>query len=154
MSIDLNAELNEFKAMVVNLKDDILRQRDAVNVSTINTVMGSCIDAGIMERDIALAALDNNEVVTTMLESCSDTAAVKAQVAQIMISCSRHAAELVSKEAAKLIADQFLQAISDGADNGESKKQLARHVTNAPAGVTPSGSLSRGEGARGHESAH
>ena len=38
MSIDLNAELNEFKAMVVTLKDDILRQRDAVSVSTINTI--------------------------------------------------------------------------------------------------------------------
>ena len=37
MSIDLHAELNEFKAMVVTLMDDILRERGAVDVSTINT---------------------------------------------------------------------------------------------------------------------
>ena len=44
MSIDLNAELNEFKAMVVTLKDDILRQRDAVNVSTINTAADAAVE--------------------------------------------------------------------------------------------------------------
>ena len=126
MSIDLHAELNEFQAMVVTLKDDILRQRDAVSVSTINTVMGSCISAGIVERDNALAALDNNEVVTTMLDSCNDTATVRAQVAQIMIACSRHASELVSKEAAKLIADQFLQDISDCADKATTTANAIR----------------------------
>jgi hypothetical protein len=41
MSVDLNAELNAFRAMIVSLKDDIIRQRDAVSISSINTVMGS-----------------------------------------------------------------------------------------------------------------
>ena len=29
MSVDLNAELNAFRATIVTLKDDIIRQRDA-----------------------------------------------------------------------------------------------------------------------------
>ena len=37
MSVDLNAELNAFRAMIVTLKDDIIRQRDAVSISSINT---------------------------------------------------------------------------------------------------------------------
>ena len=37
MSIDLNVELNAFRAMIVTLKDDIIRQRDAVSISSINT---------------------------------------------------------------------------------------------------------------------
>ena len=37
MSVDLNAELNAFRAMIVTLKDDIIRQRDAVSASSINT---------------------------------------------------------------------------------------------------------------------
>jgi hypothetical protein len=37
MSIDLNAELNAFRAMIVTLTDDIIRQRDAVSISSINT---------------------------------------------------------------------------------------------------------------------
>ena len=116
MSVDLNAELNDFRAMIVTLKDDIIRQRDAVSASSINTVMGSCVTAGIMERDNALAALASDDVLTSMLDSCDDTAAAKVKVAQIMIACSKHASELVSNEAAKLIADKFLQDISDCAD--------------------------------------
>ena len=91
MSVDLNAELNAFRAMIVTLKDDIIRQRDAVSASSINTVMGSCVTAGIMERDNALAALASDDMLTSMLESCDDTAAAKVKVAQIMIACSKHA---------------------------------------------------------------
>ena len=41
MSVDLDAELNAFKAMIVTLKDDIIRQRDAVSISSINTFFGN-----------------------------------------------------------------------------------------------------------------
>ena len=39
MSVDLNAELNAFRAMIVTLKDDIIRQRDAVSISSINAAV-------------------------------------------------------------------------------------------------------------------
>ena len=37
MSVDLNSELNVIRAMIVTLKDDTIRQRDAVSNSFINT---------------------------------------------------------------------------------------------------------------------
>ena len=37
MSVDLNAELNAIRTMIVTLKDDIIRQRDAVSISSVNT---------------------------------------------------------------------------------------------------------------------
>jgi hypothetical protein len=116
MSIDLNAELNAFRTMIVTLKDDIIRQRDAVSISSINTVMGSCVTAGVMERDAALQAMSSDEVLTSMLDSCDDTAAASVKVAQITIACSKHAAEQTAKEAKRLIKDQFLPDISDCAD--------------------------------------
>ena len=45
MTVDLNAELNVFRTMIVILKDDMIRQRDAVSISAINTMVS---------RDISL----------------------------------------------------------------------------------------------------
>ena len=126
MSIDLNAELNAFRAMIVTLKDDIIRQRDAVSISSINTVMGSCVTAGVMERDAALQAMSSDEVLKSMLDSCDDTAAASVKVAQIMIACSKHAAEQTAKEAKRLIKDQFLQDISDCADKATTTANAIR----------------------------
>ena len=43
MFVDLNAELCAFKAVIVTLKDDIIRQRDAVSISSTNTGSAICL---------------------------------------------------------------------------------------------------------------
>ena len=126
MSVDLNAELNAVRAMIVILKGDIIPQRDAVSISSINTVMGSCATAGVMERDEALQAMSSDEVLKSMLDLCDDTAAASVKVAQIMIACSKHTVEQTAKEAKRLIKDHFLQNISDCADNATTTANAIR----------------------------
>ena len=103
MSVDLLAELASLRQCILTSKDDLNRYRDSHTDACLATVLGSAEQAGIMQKDIAIATCEDNSVLASLLESCDNSAAAKESIAGVMVAVAAAAANRVC-DAANVIA--------------------------------------------------
>ena len=95
MSVDLLSELASLRQLILISKDDLNRYRAAHSDDSLATVMGPVEPSGIMLKTIAKSAVEDNDVLTALLESCSDASAAKEAIADVMCTSAAAASSRV-----------------------------------------------------------
>ena len=112
MSVDLLVELASLRQCILTSKDDLNRYRDSHTDACLATVLGSAEQAGIMQKDIAIATCEDNTVLAGLLESCDDSAAAKEPIAGVMVAVVAPAANRVCEAVNRVAANMINPSLS------------------------------------------
>jgi phosphopantothenate synthetase len=112
MAIDLTATINEYKSLLITLRDDLSRFGNLLDGDHLTTVMGPAAKAGVKESTEYLAEVKDNALLGTMTQAHGNQEAIQHLVAELMRGSAGKAAKR-AVATAKIAVSQGVIATMD-----------------------------------------